>query len=123
MARISGGGDALGAQRASGGESDPGHALQLKIHHLEVALESQRLIGIAIGLVAQRAGCSSDDAWLHLVRLSQDLNIKVREIARILVDARNGRAAPADAPTLARLSARLSCGRSTDVSGHGRGLP
>lgn len=123
MARISGGGDALGAERASGGESDPGHALQLKIHHLELALDSQRLIGIAIGLVAQRGGCSSDDAWRQLVRLSQDLNIKVREVARILVDARNGQAEPADALTLARLAARLSYSQPTDGTGPGRGLP
>ena len=65
---------------------------------------------MAIGLLAQRAGNSSDEAWQHLVRVSQDTNIKIREIARILVDARNGRAQPADAATLADVAARLVCG-------------
>ncbi len=68
-------------------------------------------IGVAIGLVAQRAGCSIDDAWQQLVRVSQDRNVKVREIARILIDARNGRAESADAATLAEVASRLACGR------------
>lgn len=101
-------------ERESGGAPDPGQALLLKIRHLEIALESQRSIGIAIGLVAQRGGCSSDDAWRQLVRVSQDLNIKVREIARILVDARDGQARPADAVTLACVAARLVCREQSD---------
>ena len=77
-------------------------------------MESQRSIGVAIGLLAQRAGISSDEAWRHLVRVSQDTNIKIREIARILVDARNGRAQPVDADTLADVAARLVCGRPSN---------
>jgi hypothetical protein len=110
VARINGGVESLGVERESGGAGDPGEELRLKIRHLELAMESQRLIGVAIGLLAQRAGISSDEAWQHLVRVSQDTNIKIREIARILVDARNGRAQPADAATLADVAARLVCG-------------
>ena len=111
VVRIDGGVEGLGVERESGGAGDPGEALRHQVRNLELAMESQRLIGIAIGLVAQRAGCSSDLAWQQLVRVSQDTNVKVREIARILVDARNGRAEPADAATLADVASRLACGR------------
>jgi hypothetical protein len=107
VARINGGVGSIEAERESSGAGDPGDELRHKIRHLELAMESQRLIGVAIGLLAQRAGISSDEAWQHLVRVSQDTNIKIREIARILVDARNGRAQPADAATLADVAARL----------------
>ncbi len=114
MARMQGGLDGLGTEDAAGWAGDVEGALLLKIRNLELALESQRMIGIAIGLLAQRAGMSSDDAWWQLVQTSQDTNLKVREIARILVDARNGRAQPADAATLARVAARLVCAPAND---------
>jgi hypothetical protein len=41
----------------------------------------------------------------------------VREIARILVDARNGRAQPGDAATLADVAARLLGGCASDEPG------
>jgi hypothetical protein len=111
VVRIDGGDEGLGVERESGGAGDPDEALRLQIRNLELAMESQRLIGVAIGLVAQRAGCSIDDAWQQLVRVSQDRNVKVREIARILIDARNGRAESADAATLTDVASRLACRR------------
>lgn len=111
VVRIDGGVEGLGGERESGGAGEPDEAFRRQIRNLELAMESQRLIGIAIGLLAQRAGCSTDVAWQQLVRVSQDTNVKVREIARILVDARNGRAEPADAATLADVASRLGCGR------------
>jgi hypothetical protein len=117
VVRIDGGDEGLGVERESGGTEDPGDTLRLQIRNLECAMESQRLIGVAIGLLAQRAGISSDAAWQHLVRVSQDTNIKVREIARILVDARNGRAQPGDAATLADVAGRLLGGCASDEPG------
>jgi ANTAR domain-containing protein len=113
VVRVDGGVESLGVERESGGAGDPDEVLRHQIRNLEAAMESQRLIGVAIGLVAQRAGCSVDDAWQQLVRVSQDRNVKVREIARILVDARNGRAEPTDAATLADVASRLVCGRAS----------
>lgn len=113
VVRIDGGVDSLGVARESGGAGESVEALRDQIRNLELAMDSQRLIGIAIGLLAQRAGCSSDVAWQQLVRVSQDTNVKVREIARILVDARNGRAEPGDAALLADVVSRLACGRSS----------
>ena len=122
LARIDGGLEALGTERGAGRAGDVVDALLVKIRNLELAVESQRTIGIAIGLLAQRAGISSDDAWRQLVQTSQDTNLKVREIARILVDARNGRAEPADAATLARVTAGLVCAPLNDEDA-GRDLP
>ncbi len=114
MVRIDGGVEGLGVERESGGSGDPDEVLRLQIRNLELAMESQRLIGVAIGLLAQRAGVGTDEAWQHLVRVSQDTNIKVREIARILVEARNGQAQPADAASLAVVAARLVCRPSNE---------
>jgi hypothetical protein len=113
VARIDGSAGALGAERESGGTSMSTEALLAKVRNLELAMESQRTIGIAIGLIAQRAGIGSDEAWQQLVGISQATNLKVREIARVLVDARNGRAQPTDAATLADVAARLVCDRSS----------
>lgn len=78
-----------------------------EIAQLQEALTSQRLIGVAIGLLAHRFSCSPEQSWQLLVRLSQTSNVKVREVARILVDAHAGRDAAADADVLASLASQL----------------
>jgi hypothetical protein len=95
------------------GSADPAArllALQRKVDNLLVALDSQRVIGVAIGLLAQRCGCSTAEAWDILTRLSQDTNIKVREIARILTDAFDGASRSEDAELLERVNDRLPGG-------------
>jgi len=85
--------------------------LQNKINHLWVALGSQRLIGVAVGLLAHRYGTGTDEAWERLVALSQHTNTKVRDIARALVHAFDGTIRCEDAELLAAVSRRLPNGR------------
>lgn len=78
-----------------------------EVAELKEALASQRLIGVAVGLLAHRFQCSAEQSWGLLVRLSQTTNVKVREIARILVDAQAGGNVTADAEVLAMLATQL----------------
>lgn len=82
-------------------------ALQERIRNLELALESQRTIGVAIGLLARAHGCSREDAWSLLSKASQDTNIKARESARLLIAAHEGRVEDCESDTVRRLVARL----------------
>jgi hypothetical protein len=84
--------------------------LQLKVENLERALASQRTIGIVIGVLAERYQCTTSDAWAYLRRLSQSLNIKVRDIARVLQGACDGSIDAADAELAATLDDRLPGG-------------
>src|SRR4051812_15654781 len=59
--------------------------LELEVVHLRRALESRTLIGVATGLLAERYGCTSTQAWALLRRLSSHANVKIREVARGLV--------------------------------------
>lgn len=53
---------------------------------LNQALVSRKDIGTAIGIVMERYGLSEDRAFGYLVRLSRSRNIKLRTVARQLVD-------------------------------------
>lgn len=77
--------------------------LQRKIENLERAVATQRMIGTAVGLLAQRYACTTDQAWAQLRHLSQVTNIKVREVARILRDAFDEVPCDGDAESLAVL--------------------
>ncbi len=54
--------------------------------HLEAVLDSRHLIGLACGLVMQRYGVDHGQAFSFIVRVSQARNVKMRELARDLVD-------------------------------------
>ncbi|GGC03088.1 GAF and ANTAR domain-containing protein [Cellulomonas carbonis] len=75
--------------------------LQTLTEQLNTALESRAVIDQAKGIVMARRRCSSDEAFEHLARLSQQRNVKLREVARLIVDqtVRSGdaRPGPADA--------------------------
>lgn len=58
--------------------------LRQEVEQLREAVVSHRQIGIVTGLVAANYGCTTDQAWSLLVRISQDTNIKVRHLARVL---------------------------------------
>lgn len=67
-------------------------ALRDEVAQLHEAVRSQRDIGVAIGLVSARFGCSTDQAWRTMLRVSQDSNTKVRTVARVLVATHDGTA-------------------------------
>lgn len=52
------------------------------------ALDSRKLIGMAEGILMERFGLSDDQAFGVLRRYSQERNIKLREVAAIVVDSR-----------------------------------
>lgn len=54
--------------------------------HLRVALQSRELIGQAQGILMERERISSDQAFALLRDSSQHLNVKLREVARNLVE-------------------------------------
>ena len=92
----------------SPGEPAPhADALRDEVAHLHEAVKSQRDIGMAIGLMSARFGCSTEQAWRTMLRVSQDSNTKVRTVARVLVATHDGSAGPADHETLARFAAHL----------------
>jgi len=57
-----------------------------KVENLQAALVTRQLIGQAEGILIERERISSDDAFDILRRASQHLNVKLREIARSLVE-------------------------------------
>lgn len=62
---------------------------------LELALQSSRTIGAAIGLLMASREIGADDAFAILRQTSQDTNRKVREIAAEIVEA----ADPSESPS------------------------
>jgi GAF domain-containing protein len=57
-----------------------------KQDNLQTAMQSRHLIGVAQGLLMQRYGITERAAFQVLSRQSQEANIKLREVARRLVD-------------------------------------
>jgi hypothetical protein len=56
-----------------------------EIRHLEGVITARNVIGQAMGLVMARKGLSSDEAFAHLSRLSQDSNTRLRDVAAGMV--------------------------------------
>jgi len=81
--------------------------LRDQVAHLTEAVKSQRDIGMAIGLVSARFGCSTEQAWRTMLRVSQDSNTKIRTIARVLVATHDGTADAADDEVLAKIVEHL----------------
>lgn len=81
--------------------------LRVEVAHLHRAMESQRDIGMAIGLLSARYGCSTDEAWRTMLRVSQDSNTKVRHVAHALVSTHDGTAGDADRALLRSFEAQL----------------
>ena len=89
-----------GTPLSPGEPMPPVDALRDEVAHLHEAMRSQRDIGMAIGLLSARFGCSTEQAWRTMLRVSQDSNTKVRNVARVLVVTHDG---TADADTRALL--------------------
>nr|WP_260153024.1 ANTAR domain-containing protein [Hoyosella altamirensis] len=58
--------------------------LQLREHQLQQALASRDVIGQAKGILMARQGISASDAFELLKRTSQDMNLKLAEIAKTI---------------------------------------
>ena len=58
---------------------------QSRITNLEIALNSSRTIGMAIGIVMERQKLTADDAFELLQSASKRTNRKVRDIAADIV--------------------------------------
>ena len=54
--------------------------------NLHEALHSRQEIGVAIGIVMERFGFTEPEAFARIVAASQNNNIKVRDLARSIVD-------------------------------------
>jgi GAF domain-containing protein len=70
---------------------------------LHAALDSRAVIDQAKGVIMANRGVSSDDAFEHLRELSQRGNVKLREVAQLVVDqavaaGRTGTVGPGTAP-------------------------
>ncbi|GLZ47682.1 hypothetical protein Acsp06_38670 [Actinomycetospora sp. NBRC 106375] len=63
-------------------------AAELRESQLREALQSRDVIGQAKGVLMERRGLTSDEAFDVLRRTSQDLNVKLREVAETLVTRR-----------------------------------
>jgi GAF domain-containing protein len=73
-------GDALAAHTAAALASSVRH------QHLRRALETRTVIGQATGMLIERYALDASTAFTVLRRISQDQNLKLHEVARLLVD-------------------------------------
>ena len=64
------------------------------IEHLERALQTNRRIGMAMGILMERHQLTADAAFATLTRLSHTANRKLAELAGELVDTRRLPSAP-----------------------------
>ncbi|MFC3994391.1 ANTAR domain-containing protein [Nocardiopsis sediminis] len=64
--------------------------LRRQITTLNAALESRADIDRAVGMIMAGARCDAAEAWTRLVAVSNDTNLKVRDICRALTDAGGG---------------------------------
>jgi hypothetical protein len=64
--------------------------LEDEVRHLTEAVSARTLMGTAIGILAERYGCTSHQAWTLITRVSSHTNLKAREIARVVVAVVDG---------------------------------
>ena len=62
---------------------------QREVVTLRAGLERRALIGQAIGITMVRQGLTTDAALAHLARVSQNSNVKLRDVAQVVVDEEN----------------------------------
>ena len=96
--------------------------LESEVERLRRALSTRTQIGIAIGLLAARHGCTASQAWAYLVRVSSEAEAEVAEIARVLVAAVDGTLDRQDTALLDRLGDHLP-ERAGRMAGGARGTP
>jgi hypothetical protein len=80
------------ARRFSPGDTD----LASEVATLRDAIATRTVIGQATGLLAGQLNITTPTAWRVIRRLSNETNIKLRDVARALVDVHDGRRPAAD---------------------------
>jgi hypothetical protein len=75
------------------------------VAQLKAALHARQQLGFVTGLVAERIGLAPEEAWALLVHISQHLNVKVREVGRVITAGHCGQLTPEDAALVERLNA------------------
>ena len=70
--------------------------LAAEVATLRDAIATRTIIGQATGLLAGQLNITTPMAWRVMRRLSNETNVKLRDIARALVDAHDGRRPPGD---------------------------
>lgn len=68
-----------------------------QVEQLEEALQTRTLIGQATGLLMAQEGLTSEEAFQKLVRVSQNANVKLREVAQRYVTTWEEKASAAEA--------------------------
>jgi ANTAR domain-containing protein len=84
--------------------------LEAEVAQLREAMAHRQQYGVVTGVLAVRFGIPPERAWQFLVRLSQESNLKVQIIARVLHDRFFGEVAAEDEAIAAQLDAQL-CGQ------------
>ncbi|QIX25547.1 ANTAR domain-containing protein [Nocardioides sp. JQ2195] len=92
-------------------------ALQADVADLHRALESQPVIDQAKGILMARFRLDAEAAFAVLTRLSQDRNIKVREISLAMVEIVSGTSPTDVEPSEAEAVAREVLGPVSEDSG------
>ena len=64
-------------------------AAELRATQLAEAVRSRDVIGQAKGILMERRGLTADEAFDTLRRTSQDLNVKLRDLAQTLAERRS----------------------------------
>jgi hypothetical protein len=88
---------------STGGDTD----LAVEVATLRDAIATRTIIGQATGLLAGQLNITTPMAWRVMRRLSNETNIKLRDIARALVDAHDGRRPPGDEGVARAIGAAL----------------
>jgi hypothetical protein len=86
--------------------------LEATIAQLREGMVSRQQLGVVTGIVAAKLEVTPDEAWAVLVRLSQDTNVKVREVGRVIHDAFTGQLASEDEGLAGILDAKSPDGPS-----------
>jgi hypothetical protein len=86
--------------------------LEATIAQLREGMVSRQELGVVTGIVAAKLEVTPDEAWAVLVRLSQDTNVKVREVGRVIHDAFTGQLASEDEGLAGILDAKSPDGPS-----------
>ena len=84
-----------------------GTDLAVEVATLRDAIATRTIIGQATGLLAGQLNITTPMAWRVMRRVSNETNIKLRDIARALVDAHDGRRPPGDDAVARAIGAAL----------------
>lgn len=85
----------MGAERAH----DEVDRLRTEVDQLQEAVESRDVIGQAKGVLMERFGITADEAFDHLVHISQTTNTKLHAVAVDLTACRHDRSRLPDEPS------------------------